>query len=431
MSDMRDKLQALAGHPGIMIGGEWRQRIDELAQRRASGEFEIDRVVTGDVVENELGSFYLVRHEFPLAMRHGSLELGAALDCAAHHIAFSANDDELVDFDPRTCFFVDTETGGLSGGTGTVAFLVGIGYFTGDVFRVDQCFMRDFDDEEAMLSYLGTLFRECDAVCSYNGKSFDLPLLRTRFIQNRVPFRLDGLLHLDLLHAARRFWKLRLRDCSLGNVEREVLGFHRTGDVPSWEIPQIWFDYLRTRDARRLEAVFYHHRCDILSLAVLTAHLSQTLAQPDGQGFAYNEDRLSLARLCLRRKQFEDAAAQARRLLEEDPSETLLCECLDLLATALKRLQAWAELEEVLSYRLREAPSHMPTRIELAKVYEHRLRNLAAAETVCTEGLDLLDQSANAPALSREAYRHELARRLDRIRAKRARYGLSVMDHEA
>jgi hypothetical protein len=260
-------------------------------------------------------------------------------------------------------------------------------------------------------------------VVSYNGKSFDVPLLRTRFIQNRVPFRLEGALHYDLVHAARRFWKRRLADCSLGNIEREVLGVRRQGDVPSYLIPQLWFDYLRTRDARPLDGVFYHHRMDILSLVSLTAWLSLCLEAPDGQGFEHMEDRLSVVRLHFRQKSYEEVRRHGRKFLESGEAGPLRRECLEMLGMACKRLEHWTEMQETWELLLEEFPSDLTARLELAKLHEHRTRNLAKAAQLCAEALERFDTAAAlsrgglVPAPEAEAFR----RRLERIRRKMSR----------
>ncbi len=424
MSGMKDKLDGLlAGKPGLMRGSDWVQKLDDLRKQRESGDFEIDKVVPGQVVgDNDLG-FYLVQETFPLDTHQGAIALRSVLDVCGEHIALSASDDELCEFDPRKALFIDTETSGLSGGTGTVAFLIGVGYFVDDGFRLDQCFMRDYDDEEPMLEYLAEVFKEKKAVVSYNGKSFDLPLLRTRFIQNRIPFRADSIMHFDLLHAARRFWKRRLGACNLTNVERMILGIERHGDVPSYEIPQMWFDYIRTRDARRLDGVFYHHKMDILSLVALTAWLSRCLSSPDGTGFEHAEDRLSMVRVFFLQKKYEHAIVQGEQLLEIEEQGELRKECLEYIALAAKRLSDWQRMEGSYALLLQENPTNLLARLELAKHYEHRARRLPDAERMCVEAIEYLETRATLgratefEATPLTAFHH----RLERIRRKLGR----------
>ncbi len=424
MADKRDTLRRLLNQHGIITGAELQQRARKESETRASDAFEIDKVLPGEVVTDGDTGFFLVRHRFDLDDRHGNLPFRAALSATPEHIALSACDEELAAFDARTAVFIDTETTGLSGGTGTVAFLVGVGYFEDDCFRLDQCFMRDYDDEEPMLRYLDGLFRDNDTVVSYNGKSFDQPLLRTRFITNRIPFRLDGALHFDLVHAARRFWKRRLRDCSLGNVEREILGIQRHGDVPSSEIPQIWLQYLRTRDARRLAGVFTHHKTDVLSLVALTAALSERLTAPEGQGFEHAEDRISLLRIHYRSRHYGEVTGLARCLLDTEADALLRRECYEMLGIALKRIEDWEAMEACWTAMAAEFPGACLARLELAKHHEHRSRNLAEAERLCQEALAYLQGRGAAGRLGFEEMSAlgEFRRRLERIQKKMSRW---------
>ncbi len=419
MNDAHDKLRFLLGTKGLITGAQWKAQAVEDTRHRAEGGFEVAHVVPGEVIGDADGGFYLVREEFPLETEHGGVALGAALDAVAAHISLSANDQELLEFDPRTAVFVDTETTGLMGGTGTTAFLVGVGSFHEDCFRLDQCFMRDFDDEEPVLRYLAERFAQAETLVSFNGKSFDLPLLRTRFISNRIPCRLDALMHLDLVHASRRIWKSRLRDCSLGNIEREVMGIVRRGDVDSALIPQLWLDYLHTRDARPLRPVFYHHKMDILSLASLTAHLSRMIDVPEGKGFAHEEDRLSLLRLHFRQKRYEDVLGLAEALLGSLADRTLRKECLEMTAFAAKRRSRWEAMESAWLAAIEEFPRHLTARAELAKHYEHRKRDLPGAARFCIEAIRVLEERATrAMDADAEWSIGGFRRRLERIERK-------------
>jgi len=416
----RDKLDAILRNKGVMTGAKWlEQRIVQDEERR-SGRFEIERAVPGAPAGAGESQFWLVREDFPLDYPQGKLPLGAALESTSEHIAFSACDDELLDFNPRTACFVDTETIGLAGGAGTVAFLVGIAYWNEGALRLDQCFMRDFDEEAPMLEFIAERLKSCETVVGYNSKSFDLPLLRTRFIQNRIPFRGDGLPHLDLVHAARRFYKRRLQDCSLGNIEREVLGITRQGDVPSYLIPQMWFDYLRSRDARPLKGVFYHHRMDILSLVALTGWLSRCLAAPMGEGFEHGEDRLSVVRIHFRRKDYDAVLTHGWKFIETEERSPLRRECLEMLGMALKRQQKWEAMREAFELLIAEFPSDLTARLELAKLHEHRTRDLGRAMALCEEGIRIIESATPGLSETRAAFGGaELLRsRLERIQGK-------------
>lgn len=419
MNDVRDKLAFLLGTKGLVSGAQWKSRALEERRQIEAGGREIHHAVPGEVVGGPDGGFYRVREDVPLDSEHGGIALGAALDAVAAHISLSANDTDLLQFNPRTAVFVDTETTGLMGGTGTTAFLVGVGSFHEDCFRLEQCFMRDFDDEEPMLHYLAGRFAQAETLVSFNGKSFDLPLLRTRFIANRVPCRLDALMHLDLVHASRRIWKTRLRDCSLGNIEREVMGIVRHGDVNSALIPQLWLDYLHTRDARPLRPVFYHHKMDILSLASLTAHLSRMIGVPDGKGFDHDEDRLALLRLHFRQKRYEDVLGLAETLLASLSDRALRKECLEMTAFAAKRRSRWETMEIAWLGVIEEFPRHLTARAEMAKHYEHRKRDLPGAARFCAEAIQVLGERTQRTMETDAEWSIEgFRRRLERIERK-------------
>jgi len=185
----------------------------------------IERVVGGSIVETDGGPILVVRREYPLDHRHGVHELGSALHVPDHLLRLLARNAPEVP-DPSGLLFLDTETTGLAGGTGTYAFLVGTGHVEIDHFVVTQYLMRDLDEEPALLAALGPVLERASAVVSFNGAGFDVPLLETRFVLARRPWRVD-LPHIDLLHAARRVWGRSLEDCRLETLERAVLDIAR------------------------------------------------------------------------------------------------------------------------------------------------------------------------------------------------------------
>ena len=175
--------------------------------------------------------------------------------------------------DPRSVIFLDTETTGLSGGAGTVAFLVGVGRWSDSGFSVEQYLMRDYDEESAMLRGLRESLADAQVLVTFNGKAFDVPLLQSRFVLARQRWPLAGVVHLDLLHPARRIWKMRLGSCSLANLESQILDIERGDDIPGHLIPQVYFRYVRTRNPQGLGSILSHNRQDIETLARLTLRL--------------------------------------------------------------------------------------------------------------------------------------------------------------
>lgn len=173
--------------------------------------------------------------------------------------------------------FLDTETTGLSGGTGTAAFLVGLGCWSAQGFQLEQFFMRSFQEESAMLESVSERLQDVQLLVTFNGKGFDVPLLESRFVLARQRWPLREAAHLDLLYPARRLWKLRLQDCRLGNLEKQLLGVERVGDVPGHLIPHLYFNYLQTGIPRGIGEILRHNRQDLCSLAALTERAAQIL----------------------------------------------------------------------------------------------------------------------------------------------------------
>lgn len=193
---------------------------------------------------------------------------------------------------PEDVLFLDTETTGLSGGVGTIAFQVGLGYFAPAGFVVEQFLMRDYPDEEAMLDLLAARMKRFSVLCTFNGKTFDVPLLKTRFLMHRI--RDDGIpiCHADVLFPARRLWKLRLKQCNLGTLETALLGVEREDDLPGALVPQTYFQYLKDRNFTPLVGILDHNRQDIVSLAQLFYVLCVQFSHPED--IAEQEDLFSL-----------------------------------------------------------------------------------------------------------------------------------------
>lgn len=313
--------------------------------------------------------------------------------------------------DARDIIFLDTETTGLSGGTGTHVFIVGIGRFNGDALHVRQYFMRHPGDERAMLSALASDLGDIGALVTYNGRSFDVPLLETRYRMHGQMFASIEQ-HIDLLSPARAIWKHRLPSCSLGTIERMVLGVEREMDAPGWMIPQLYFDYLRSRRIDTLEPVFEHNRIDIVTLARLTG-LVQTyeagIASPPN-----DIDRMGVALHRLRRHG-DDEALRAIGQLWRMPSvpADLRLRALKELSAALKRRRLYREAadEWLAAQRDPSRGIRLFAAEELSKYLEHRERDHARALAVARMGADGAALARDADAVA--AFERRL-RRLER-----------------
>lgn len=358
-------------------------------QRPARRGRRIEDLIAGTVVQTSQGTFFLHRESLPLDYRHGQRALSDLLAAPRNIAARLARDERLAAVDPRRMAFLDTETTGLAGGTGTYAFLVGVGTFEAGQFTVHQFFMRDYDEEPAQLLALGELLDRCQAVVSFNGRAFDMPLLETRFHMVRQPPRLIGSPHLDLLATSRTFWKHRLASCALPSLEAEVLAVRRTQeDVPGWLIPSLYFDYTRSGDAREMPRIFYHNVQDILSLVALMASQCALLGQPTPEGIP-GEDLYGLGRFLhslgdLERA--ESAFAQASHTCSApEVGEAAMRELAFLLKRSGRRSEAvpwWRELADTAgaAYACDELAKHYEWHeVDLVQALSWTERGLALA----------------------------------------------------
>ena len=403
-----------------------RVRIDAILSRRPEGQrteaqstvrgrgVPLEELVPGEETTNEAGTFFCACHLAGGSARHGRFCIRdlAPLDMA--RLAVLGNDQALRGLDYREALFLDTETTGLAGGPGTVAFLIGLGWFEGDAFITRQLFARDYSEERAMLLGLRELMNGKRFLVSFNGKAFDANLLAARFIMNRMPDPLAGLPHLDLLHPARRLLSHRLADRRLGSLEAAILGFERDGDVPGSEIPQRYFDWLRCRDGRLMADVFEHNRLDILSLAALAAHLAELL-DPDGENTRYHPgDRLAAARLFLARECSADAVRLLDPLLGCASHETARDAAREL-SLHYKRAGQWPAAVAIWEKLLGRNGDDIFALIELAKWCEHKRRDftraLALAERACACERHLSPDECTGLAYRRERLERKLTGR--------------------
>ena len=304
-----------------------------------------------------------IRQRVPLAGRLGTVALTAL------------HDKPCLPGEPgshRRNVYIDTETTGLSGGSGTLAFLLGVATVDSDAIELTQWLITRFAAEAVALSAFADALTSADRLVSYNGKSYDLPLLLSRFRMQGLPPAFETLAHLDLLHPVRRLFGKRWDDCRLLSVEEQLLGFRRIDDLPGSEAPAAWFRYLREGQAEALIKVVEHNRQDILSLAVAHSVLAQVTAQPQ----AFDVDLHALARwLC-----DSDDEDQARTLLQGN-AMVLCADGKRLLARLLRRAGHWPQAVAV--WETLAATGCIESIERLAKYHEHISKDLGAAQRCC------------------------------------------------
>ena len=276
-------------------------------------------------------------------------------------------------WDVHQLLFLDTETTGLSGGAGTVAFEIGVGYIEGSAMVIRQYVMRDYCEEAAMLSAIAELISRYDILVTFNGKTFDIPLLESRLIMQRIRLPLSDMPHLDLLHACRRVYKLRLKRCNLTSLEAAVLGEMREDDLPGAMVPQRYFDYLKTREFSLLEDVLKHNLQDVQSLASLTGHLCAVFRAP--LQLAHAEDLFSVGRTLERRGDIHRARACYRILGHSSMSSQAHMH----LAASYKKEKDWEEALDSWMTMIAQGEGGSWPYIETAKYYEHVNRDIAKA----------------------------------------------------
>src|SRR5574341_1007281 len=325
MTTLSDRLKSL----GVRIGAR------DLQPPLSRTACAIEQVMDGRLHRTQYGDAFVVETTYPLDYQHGHAKI--SLTGSLQTIADWAREARLAQSDPKRLVFLDTETTGLAGGTGTYAFLIGIGRLNDKGFRLTQFFMRDPTEEAAVLSGLAEHL-DGSVLVTFNGKSFDVPLLATRYTLNGHQPQLRSLAHLDLLPLARRLWRERLESRALGFLEQQILGMQRTQeDVPGWLIPQMYFDYLRTGDARPLARVFYHNAMDVLAMAALTNHVAQLLENPLTFAEGHALDLVAIGKLFEDLRRLDEAACVYGRALELQLSEDLFRQSARRLSFVEKR----------------------------------------------------------------------------------------------
>jgi uncharacterized protein len=380
------------------------RRIETRRPKRPAPQ-PIEEVLGGEVVDTGEGKLLVVRREFPLTHQHGRQTLGAVLEAPLDLLSAVARAEQPIE-DARRLLFLDAETTGLAGGTGTYAFLVGAAWLEDDRLVLTQHFMRDFDEEPALLAALRPLLERASGLVTFNGATFDLPLLETRFLMTRR--RWPTLPHLDLLRPARRVWNACLADCRLATLEREVVGVVRDDDIAGGLIPALYFDFLRSRRAAPLGRVLAHNRDDVLTLVGLLGWFGKALTSSEalsagelgGLGRLWEPVDVERALVCYRgalAAGLSGTAAQAVRLQ---------------LARWEKRFARWDVARSLWEEAARDAGFDPRPWEELAKFHEHRRRDFVAARAVVQGALGLAEDAGVSPRV-REAFAYRRAR-LDR-----------------
>ncbi|NQU27023.1 MAG: ribonuclease H-like domain-containing protein [Candidatus Marinimicrobia bacterium] len=378
---------------------------DETVIRDARG---IHEFVDGNYENTSFGDVFVARQHYPWNYEHGNQTPEIINSIAGNWLNRLGNFSDQSDFDVGKTLFIDTETTGLAGGSGTLAFMIGIGFIEQDGFTVQQYFADAFNCEEGMLDLVADFVEPYTTIVSFNGKTYDLPLLSTRYILKRRTSPFDGLDHLDLLHIARQIWGYQLDNCRLQTIEQEVLDFKRAEDLPGSAVPQAYFKFLQGRGADPLYRVFEHNAHDILTLGILLP-LVWEITRPDSQA---GNLQLSRSKILLRHGE-RTAARQALEIFiaAEKYGQLKQRGCLEL-ARIYKQDGLWDEAchfwKAVIST---SKVFFLEPYVELAKFYEHKNRDWDQALELTLAGISGL-------STGRDREMRELIHRKTRLKTK-------------
>ncbi|AKF08087.1 ribonuclease H-like domain-containing protein [Sandaracinus amylolyticus] len=403
---------------------------DRVAMRTAPRPAAVKTPLPGTLDDTPHGPLHRVVQYLPPAHHHGRIAIARALEVRSEIAAALALDPALDGVDLRKMLLLDTETTGLSGGTGTLPFLIGMAWFEDESLRVEQLFLRRPGEERPLLARLAERIAESSCIVTYNGKSFDWPLLRTRAVLNRVPVPTPRA-HLDLLHCARRVFARRLGQVRLVQIETEVLGMRRERDVDGAEIPHLYWDFVRGAEGSVISPVIEHNANDLVALAALLATLGERWQ--DVLPAHEPEDRLGIARVALRHGDLDRAARFAEAAASGGGDAELTVDALLVASSAARARARHDEVLRLLRDALDAAPDdarRAPLHLALAKHLEHRTRDPAAAlahagRTAAVEGEDACAKRVARLAKKRERDEQREAKRAAR-EAKRAARALAL-----
>ena len=376
----------------------------------------IETVVPGREYQTNFGSLFSLGHSYPQNYLHGRQPV-----LPQHPIYGLARWSRVPELEQKNLdqfIFLDTETTGLSGGTGTMAFMVGVARFRGESLAMEQFFLRSPAEEAALLAGLEEFCDGMAAVVTYNGKSFDIPILNTRYILQGFTSPFEDLPHLDLLHLTRRIWRARLEQCNLGNIEQQILQLQRDGDeVPGYLVPEYYAQYLRDGNAEPLRGIFYHNEQDVLSLAALFALFADMLEAPTAWETPSSQDLTALGRLLEHMGEVDGAVSLYQKGAQTAESARTKLE--PLLAQA-KLHKRHGEYNRALPlWEQAAADGSLEALEELAKYYEHSTRQLEKALAYTNQALRLLETNPDSDVFVRDFLHRQkrLAAKLQRRQA--------------
>lgn len=377
---------------------------------------------------NDSGAYLVRRTIYPLDHRHGTHAVGELNEASAGLSAFHPDAGEPA---PDSIVYLDLETTGLGVGAGNVPFMVGIGYMQGDSFVIEQTLIRHPAEEYAMLQDLQRKLRNYTYLATYNGKTFDWPLVQNRMIMNAIRFADWSPLHLDFLHPSRSVWRNTLASCKLSHIEEERLGIARLDDVPGSLAPQLYFQYLADGDPAPLEGVFRHNESDLLSLACLSIRFGWLLQEQIFRRIPYPEEAEELVRTGLWLNRMGGCELPETLFKRAMDSERAAPSSLLMLAATDKKAGNWDRAvllwqKAIVQAGERSHEAVIEACIELAMYYEHRMKELESALAYALQSMDRMERLTQygRPDRKHRAELDSIRNRVARLRRKLGKRGM-------
>ena len=343
----------------------------------------------GSVRQTEFGPIWMVETAYDEGYLHGRVELSNSI--AGSALPYFESSLDYSDFETSGIAVIDTETTGLAGGTGTYPFILGVGFFAERRFVVRQYILRDFSEEPAQLAAFKDDIKDLSTLLTYNGKSFDIPLLRTRFRINRMPIPFAKYPHIDMLHPCRRLFKRHFDSFTLGMMETMIVGFERIDDVPSHLIPYIYFDYLQNRNQELLLPILNHNRDDIVSLYLLAQETARRIELAHNDACEDDPFLLSLARISFNARDYSGANVFIEKIKLSYAPQEVADETLLLKSILAKKEKNWDDAHALWQAMLDSGKFGCYPLIELAKHLEHRKKDIKAALEMTGNALKLIE----------------------------------------
>jgi uncharacterized protein YprB with RNaseH-like and TPR domain len=445
MSGLRDRMNRLRGNGASEDTKSFEEIVTERVENEAVSEAEamVEADMHVDEAEevlspkwkklgvqlqsNETGQFLLRKIVYPLHYQHGTHTLSELGLVAGKLIAFHPGEDKIAE--ANQIMFLDLETTGLGVGTGNVPFMVGLAYLGEDSIIVEQAVIRHPAEERAMLAYLAEKLNDYTYLATYNGKTFDWPVMQNRFILNGFHREMWQPLHLDFLHPARSIWRNTLASCKLSHVEEERLGITRLDDVPGSLAPQLYFEFLATGDPDTLEGVFRHNEIDMLSLVSLAIRFGHLLDDMEAATFLRPDQPEEMVRTGLWLERMGSYKLPDILFEQVVRSDIAAPSALLMLAARDKKAGNWGRAvllwqKVIIHSSLAYGIYAIEACTELAMYYEHKQKDFQTALQYAREALEHMgSQPLQRRDKKKSAELEALRKRISRLTGKAERYG--------